>query len=255
MYHDVVPDDELDSSGFPGSAAAAYKISRRRFREQLSAVAVARGDSPLLAPELVESTPRGRVPFMVTFDDGGLSAHTDIAGELEERGWRGHFFVTTDLIDRPSFLSRDQIRDLHDKGHVIGSHSRSHPTRMALCNAAHVLEEWRTSTEVLAELVGRRVTTASVPGGYYARRVAEAAAAAGIEALFTSEPTARCHSVDGCLVIGRYAIQQRTSPEVAAGLASGALAPRVRQQVLWQSKKVLKKLGGRQYLKARAMLR
>jgi hypothetical protein len=254
MYHDVVPDDELDSSGFPGATAGVYKVGRSRFRAQLSAVAKARGDSPILAPELVRAAPRERIPFLLTFDDGGVSAHTEVAAELDRLGWRGHFFVTTDLIDRPSFLSREQIRDLHARGHVVGSHSRSHPTRMALCSPAELLEEWRASTEVLAQLLGEPVTTASVPGGYYRRRVAEAAATAGIDALFTSEPTTSCHEVDGCLVIGRYMVQKWTSPEAVAGLAAGALGPRVRQQVLWQSKKAAKRVAGRPYLWARSTL-
>jgi peptidoglycan/xylan/chitin deacetylase (PgdA/CDA1 family) len=255
MYHDVVPEDELDSSGFPGATAGAYKVGRRQFQEQLRAVATARGDSPIVASELFRSASRSGIPFMLTFDDGGVSAHAYIAGELEELGWRGHFFVTTDLIGRASFLSREQIRDLHERGHVIGSHSRSHPTRMARCTAAELVDEWTTSSEVLSELISERVTTASVPGGHYARSVGQAAAAAGIEGLFTSEPTARCREVDGCLVIGRYAVQQWTSPATVAGYASGALAPRVTQQILWQSKKVAKKLGGRQYLRVRTAIR
>lgn len=255
MYHDVVPDEDLDSSGFPGATSGAYKVGRRQFQEQLRAVARARGDTPSLAPELVRSAPRERIPFMITFDDGGVSAHTHVADALEGLGWHGHFFVTTDLIGRPSFLSREQIRDLHERGHVIGSHSRTHPTRMALCTPAKLLDEWGTSIEVLSELIDAKVTTASVPGGYYARHVAETAAAVGVEVLFTSEPTHKSSRVDGCLVIGRYAIQRRTSPAAVAGLATGAVVPRLTQQALWQSKKVAKKLGGRQYVKARAAVK
>jgi peptidoglycan/xylan/chitin deacetylase (PgdA/CDA1 family) len=255
MYHDVVPDGKLESSGFAGVTAAPYKLGRRQFREQLRAIAGARGDAPIVAPELIRPARRERIPFMLTFDDGGVSAYTDIAVELEKLGWRGHFFIPTELIGRPSFLSREQIRDLHGRGHLIGSHSHTHPVRMAVCGAAELLDEWTISTEVLSELIGEGVTTASVPGGYYARSVAKAAAVAGIEALFTSEPTARCRRVDGCLVIGRYAVQQWTSPAAAAGLASGALVPRLTQQVLWQSKKAAKTLGGGQYLKLRAAVR
>jgi peptidoglycan/xylan/chitin deacetylase (PgdA/CDA1 family) len=255
MYHDVVPEEELDSSGFPGAAAAAYKVGVQRFRQQLSAVAAARADAPITATDFVRSAPRKPVPFMLTFDDGGVSAHTVVAGELEQLGWRGHFFITTDLIGRPFFMSREQIRDLHERGHVIGTHSRTHPTRMARCSAAQLLDEWSTSAQVLSELIAQRITTASVPGGYYAKNVAQAAAEAGIKALFTSEPTARCREISGCLVIGRYAVQRSTPPDAVAGFASGALAPRVRQHLLWQSKKVAKKLGGRQYLRVRAAVR
>src|SRR5437867_4850213 len=54
--------------------------------------------------------------------------------------------------------------------------------------------------------LGEPVTAASVPGGCYSRRVAAAAAAGGIKALFTSEPITTAHHVDGCVGFGRYTI-------------------------------------------------
>ncbi len=84
-------------------------------------------------------------------------------------------------------------------------------------------------------------------GPAHPRRVAAAAAAAGLTALFTSEPTARCRVVDGCLVIGRYVLRRGASADVAAALASGALAARLRQLWLWNFKKALKAVGGELY--------
>jgi hypothetical protein len=104
--------------------------------------------------------------------------------------------------------------------------------------------------------VGHAVTVASVPGGYYSRRVAEAAAEAGIETLFTSEPTAGVRVVNGCRVMGRYVVMQGMGPEWAAGFATGKLAPRLRQAVLWKAKRVAKVIGGEVYLRVReAILR
>src|ERR1039458_5638385 len=31
---------------------------------------------------------------------------------LEDRGWRGHFFITTDRIGTPGFLTESELRDL-----------------------------------------------------------------------------------------------------------------------------------------------
>jgi hypothetical protein len=98
------------------------------------------------------------------------------------------------------------------------------------------------------------VTVASVPGGHYSRRVARAAALAGIEVLFTSEPTASCYFVGRCLVLGRYTINQATSPSQAAAIASGRVAPRLRQLLFWNAKKMTKAVGGEYYLKVRKSL-
>lgn len=112
-------------------------------------------------------------------------------GDLLENLGRGHFFITAGQIGKHGFINAAQLRELHERGHVIGSHSYSHPTRMSLCDDEILADEWARSVEMLSELLGEKVDTASVPGGYYSRRVAEAAAAAGIRILFNSEPTTR----------------------------------------------------------------
>ena len=96
----------------------------------------------------------GAPPVFLTFDDGGVSCHAPIGGMLEQFGWRGHFFITTSRIGTPGFLSEAQVRDLHRRGHVIGSHSHTHPTRMAALAPDRMESEWRQSLAHLAEILG-----------------------------------------------------------------------------------------------------
>ncbi|HEX8775489.1 MAG TPA: polysaccharide deacetylase family protein [Pyrinomonadaceae bacterium] len=252
MYHDVTEAGEGHTSGFTGPDAALYKLERERFGEHLRAIASARTDEPARVTEIAEHSEGA--PWLLTFDDGGVSAYTCIAEMLEERGWRGHFFVTTGRIDEPAFLSRGQIVELHRRGHVIGSHSTTHPLRMSHCRPEEMLEEWKTSVETLSGILGQQVRVASVPGGFYSREVAETAARAGVEALFTSEPVTKCRRIEGCLVLGRYTVQRRTAPERIAALASGHFTPRMRQLLFWNAKKITKSLGGEYYLKLRKSL-
>jgi len=225
--------------------SATYKLERHDFEGHLaaaSAVAARRGT--------VHDLLRGTLdppPVLLTFDDGGASAYGCVADLLERAGWRGHFFITTDYLGTPGFVGRTQVRELAERGHVIGTHSCSHPTRMARCGWDRLIEEWSRSAEILADVLGEPVRVASVPGGAFSRRVAAAAAATGLTALFTSEPTARCSVVDGCLVVGRYVLRRGASAEAAAALASGALAARLRQLWLWNLKKALKAVGGDLY--------
>jgi peptidoglycan/xylan/chitin deacetylase (PgdA/CDA1 family) len=253
MYHDVVDADAYDTSGFPGADAALYKLERDQFEQHLKAIAGAVAGKPAMVSELSRGT--GNVmPVLLTFDDGGESAYTHIAGALERADWRGHFFITAGYVDTPSFVTRAQIHELHQRGHVIGTHSLSHPMRMSHCSWDEMLREWHSSVEVLSEIIGERVRVASVPGGHFSRRVAESASEAGIETLFTSEPTTRSFRVGNCLVVGRYTIQRWMPPRVVANLAAGKRAPRARQMALWNAKKVTKALGGDYYLKVRKSL-
>jgi len=189
--------------------------------------------------------------LLLTFDDGGVSAHSVIADLLEAQGWRGHFFVTAQCIGQEGFLTAEQIRDLHRRGHVIGSHSYSHPDPMAKLSRQALVEEWANSAYILADILGAPIRSASVPGGYYSRIVAAAAAEAGITTLFNSEPVTRGLRVGDCTVLGRYTIMRGTPPSRAADLACARPGACARQWLEWNGKGLLKILGGGLYLRLR----
>src|SRR5215831_16345078 len=93
MYHDVVEGSDWNTSGFATPEAALYKLNRSEFSRHLDAIARAVAGGPVHIDTLPEAT-SSRVPLLLTFDDGGVTAVTHIAGELERMGWRGHFFIT-----------------------------------------------------------------------------------------------------------------------------------------------------------------
>ncbi len=248
MYHDIVDADAYHASGFAGGDADLYKLELSVFERHLHRLSAL----PNGVPSLVTSNVAH--PVFITFDDGGRGAITHAAVALEKHGWRGHFFVASDFIGTPTFLSSTEIVELDRRGHLVGCHSASHPLRMGALSPAQLAREWESSAKVLADLLGRRTTVASVPGGMYTSAVAEAAAEAGIEHLFTSEPVATSWRVRSCRVYGRYTIKRGTAPEVAAALVRGDRAPRYAQYLLWNTKKLAKKVGGEAYLMIRKKL-
>jgi peptidoglycan/xylan/chitin deacetylase (PgdA/CDA1 family) len=205
MYHDVVAGD-ASTSGFQGPGPDHFKVDPARFDAHLDAIA-ASGLTPRLVGERADEP-----GVLLTFDDGGSSAATRIAPALESRGWRGHFFVSTDLIGTKGFLDRDEILALHAAGHVVGSHACSHRALTSL-DDAEVLREWSESRAVLGDLLRTRVAVASVPTGRYKSRVGRLAAEAGYEHLFTCEPWLEPRSLDSILVHGRYPVYAGTTPE------------------------------------------
>ncbi len=246
LYHDVVPEGGWKASGFQSPDADIYKLDCEKFRRQLNIIAA----QSQMKPESVDlaGADDARRHLMLTFDDGGVSALLYTAEMLEEYGWPGHFFMTTDWIGKPGFLDETQLRSLDARKHVIGSHSCSHPPRMAACSASQLDREWRDSVHRLEDILGHKVTTASVPGGYYSRRVASTAAAAGIRVLFTSEPVTNSATIDGCLVIGRFCVQNSTSDEWVSSVIADRTLPKVRRFVTWNGKKLLKAAGGTAWL-------
>lgn len=234
MYHDVVPRSCREESGFPGPVAARYKLDPDDFVAHLDAVAATGAIVGLIGSE-------GPWPDVaITFDDGGASA-LDAASLLEVRGWRGHFFVTSGFVGRPGFLDDAGVRALAARGHVVGSHSSTHPRYMGRLSPTELDAEWTTSRDLLAGILGEPPVMASIPGGYFAREVVASASRAGYELLFTSEPSSRRRWVGGTEYVGRYTIWDTTPAETAAGYAAGARLPRARLWVEWNAKKAAKR--------------
>lgn len=250
MYHDIVPEKEVNFSGFRGADANKYKLDRSAFERHLEFLRSTQSTATDVFSALRK---RPENSFVISFDDGGVGA-IDAARALDRYGWPGHFLVTTDFIGNAGFLSEDDIRALARYGHVIGSHSCSHPRRMSACSTAQLAHEWRDSIDVLGNILGHAVLIASVPGGYFSREVASAAASSGLKVLFTSEPETAPKEVNGCIVLGRFSVSRSTSPENAAALVTGASLARWKQFATWNSKKLVKKLTGESYVDARRWL-
>lgn len=241
LYHDVLgPGD--GASGFTGGHAEIYKLAMRDFAAHLDAIEASGAGIDVIPDTPGVATTARRV--VLTFDDGGNSARERIATMLEARGWRGQFFITTSRLNTPGFLSDAGVRELSAAGHVVGSHSHSHPRRIWACTDGELDDEWSRSKDILEEVLGRPVHSASVPGGYYDSRVAAGAARAGLRVLFTSEPRSRPWTDAGCVAIGRYSLMRNSPATLAAALCAGERWPRLRQRALWESKKVAKRLLG-----------
>ena len=250
LFHDIFANDPGES-GFVSAAADRYKLTVADFDAQLDGVATARTEPPILASAL---NPLGDgnfsariTPFVITVDDGGESYYTALAERLEQRGWRGHCFVTTDFIGERGFLSRSQIRELAERGHVIGSHTASHPARFNTLPFQRIASEWARSRAALEDILGQRIDVASVPGGSYSPVVARAAAEAGIKVVFTSEPITRVVESSGCVLAGRFTLRRGDANDLARRLVSDAPGARARAWASWNAKGLIRPLLGRSY--------
>ena len=249
LFHDVYARDPAES-GFKSAAAARYKLSVPGFDAQLAGVRRARRDRPILCDAIMrvaESTSPDAVPFLITVDDGGVSYYQCVAEQLARYGWRGHCFVSTNFIDDPGFLSRAQIRELDRHGHLVGSHSASHPTRFSTLSFDQMVSEWSRSRRVLEDILGHTVDVASVPGGYFSAVVARAAVEAGIRTLFTSEPVTAVDERNGCTLIGRFTIRRGDPNDTAQRLVSGTSWARAAAWASWNAKGLVKPLLGPSY--------
>ena len=220
MYHDIVSKDDK-SSGFQNESAFQYKVLDIAFEEQVKA----------LEGKNVE----------FTFDDGGVSFLTVAAPILEKYGRRGIFFISTQYIDTPGFLTSEQIKQLAARGHQVGSHSHSHPADMAHLNDDSVRDEWRTSVEILDNIIDEHIL-ASIPNGRKSKAVVNWAQASGINCLYTSQPTCRVKTINGMTLRGRYVVHYGMTADDVTNIVDRSSVRRkllVRWYVLSAAKTVL----------------
>ena len=231
LFHDVYEKDPRES-GFASDAADRYKLPIADFDAQLAGLTALPEDS-----------------FRITVDDGGVSYYTHVADRLEARGWRGYCFMTTDVIGTKGFLDAAQLRELDARGHVIGSHSASHPARFSTLTAEQMRGEWSRSRAVLEDILGHAVEAASVPGGYFSSGVARSADEAGLRTLFTSEPTTRLATENQCALAGRFTIRRGHPADIARKFVEPAPWTRGTAWATWNAKGIVKPLLGTTYMR------
>lgn len=104
---------------------------------------------------LDQTAPLPPKPVMLTFDDGYADAYSVVLPLLQQYGMTGTFFVTVNLVDRPGYISRAQVRALADAGMDVESHAMDHVSMMRplndqiyqMCRARDFLSAW-TGTDV-----------------------------------------------------------------------------------------------------------
>lgn len=241
MYHDIISHDVAES-GFQNKTALKYKVLADAFENQVKQIR-----------KYLDSKKLSVSNIRFTFDDGGVSFLTNAAPILEKYGFRGVFFISTGYIGSKGFLDTDQIRDLSRRGHIIGSHSHSHPERMNALSFKAIQDEWSISQMMLNEVLGYKPTIASIPNGYSSPDVIRNMVSAGIDTIYTSNPTSKVKKNRDYTLIGRYAVTADMScDDVLAIVSSPYKRFRIscRQQILNLAKMML----GNYYLSIREKL-
>lgn len=86
-------------------------------------------------------------------------------------------FIMDDMIKKSGYnidrnkdllwITKDQIINLHESGHVIGLHSHTHPTFMAQYCYEEQLNEYRQNKKILEAIIKSKVSTISYPCNSY----------------------------------------------------------------------------------------
>ncbi len=150
------------------------------------------GYSTVTGAELIDhlefGTPLPPRPVLLTFDDGSVTHHSVGLPTLQQFGFTGTFFPMTVVLDKPNWLSREQVRELDRAGMTIGCHSYDHPRLDRLPPDQWTDQLARPAAE-LGEIVGHPVDTMAYPFGAWSPEALDQVAAAGYRAAFQLSDT------------------------------------------------------------------
>lgn len=107
----------------------SYSVSPSSFASQMKALSDS-GFSSILPDQLydylVNNAELPTKPVMITFDDTDGEQYSIGAAEMKKYGFKGVFFIMTVAINRPRYMTKEQIKNLSDSGHEIAAHTWDH---------------------------------------------------------------------------------------------------------------------------------
>lgn len=163
-YHNI-----KDFSSSASGNIKVYTVKPVAFAEQMKTLADA-GYQTILPEQLynylVFDGPLPAKPIMITFDDTREEQFSIGAAEMKKYGFKGVFFIMTVSINRPGYMSKEQIKSLSDDGHVVGAHTWDH--HMV---TKYTGDDWNTQLvrpkAKLEEIIGKPVTDFAYPFGLW----------------------------------------------------------------------------------------
>jgi peptidoglycan/xylan/chitin deacetylase (PgdA/CDA1 family) len=163
-YHNL-----KDFTDQAGEMTKTYSVKPLNFTAQMKAIHDA-GYHTILPHQLYNYLAYGdklpSKPIMITFDDTRGEQFSIGAMAMEKYNFKGVFFVMTVAINRPNYLSADEIKKLADAGHEVAAHTWDH--HMV---TKYTAEDWdlqlQKPKEKLEKIIGKPVTSFAYPFGLW----------------------------------------------------------------------------------------
>lgn len=198
MYHHIT-----DSPQQEVAQHMDLYVSSERFDAQLQMLADAK-ITPLFASE-IQAYKSHTQAVVLTFDDGVQDSYTAAFPGLKRYHTKATLFLVTKSIGRPGFLTPAQIGEMLASGLVeIGSHTKTHPDLRRYPGDDSELSE---SKSKLQDMFGQPIVSLAYPYGFFNEQTMQAAARAGYQFAFTTNPGRFVSQTDDALKINRLGVR------------------------------------------------
>jgi peptidoglycan/xylan/chitin deacetylase (PgdA/CDA1 family) len=166
-YHQI-----RDWTGSDSKGARDYIRPVEAFKADLKLLADS-GYHTVLPDQLYDylayGSPLPSKPVMLTYDDTDDDQFTIAAPEMKKYGFKGVFFLMTVSLNRPKYMTRDQVKQLVDEGHTVTSHTWDHHS----VKGYKTEQDWVTQIEkpkkTIEDITGKKALDFAYPFGLWNR--------------------------------------------------------------------------------------
>ena len=207
LYHEV--------TDFPERAKQVRKIgptdslTTRQFEEQMVLLSERPYTRVVAGDDIFGGAENNSKKIVLTFDDGLIGNYLFAFNILKKYGFKAIFFATVNSISRNRYMSWEQLSVLHKDGHLIQSHTMTHPM-LGECDEKRITYEVEASKKIIEDKIGGPVKYLSLPFGSLNERVTKIAKDTGYKAIFTSSCNSR-NSKSGLYQFGRVHVKDTYS--------------------------------------------
>jgi peptidoglycan/xylan/chitin deacetylase (PgdA/CDA1 family) len=122
---------------------------------------------------------------ILTFDDG-IENHFLVSRVLDKLGIKGVFFINPFYLNKDGFIKKEQILEMVNNGHEIGSHSFTHVNLKKL-DKKSLYDELKKSKNLIENIIQQDVISFAPPYGFYNEIVISISKKVGYKYFCTTE--------------------------------------------------------------------
>src|SRR5690606_354128 len=137
-----------------------YSVTPAQFAEQMKALHDS-GYHTILPDQLynylVYNDELPAKPVMITFDDSIEGQYTIGDKDMYKDAFKGVFFLMTISIDKPRYMTKENIKELADAGHAMESHTWDHHM-VTKITGDEFEKQFSGSNKTIEEITGKKVS-------------------------------------------------------------------------------------------------
>jgi peptidoglycan/xylan/chitin deacetylase (PgdA/CDA1 family) len=183
LYHEVTDFPEREKK--IRKMSPADSLLTERFEEQMAYFSDRPDKKVVSVDDIFTEAQESAQKVVLTFDDGLIGNYLFAFNILEKYGYPATFFVTVNDISTNGYMNWHQLITLHKNGHLIQSHTMTHPM-LGESDESQITYELETSKKIIEDKIGAPVKYLSLPFGSSNGRVTSIAKRLGYQGIFTS---------------------------------------------------------------------